>query len=296
VRAASEHGTVVGAGDTETMSDDGRSPAISDFHRLGYVLLPGLLTPDDVARAGSAADRAVRSPSGPSCERPHNTLVPLRWNDPLVDLVVTRQERIRRAIGAEDLRWISGYVSVKEQHSPPLWWHQDWWAWDHPVSLRRDAPQVALLCYLSDTTATSGALRVIPGSHAVSGPLHAILPQAHSDESAALPSGHPALADHADQVTLELAAGDAVVTDYRLLHGTHAHRATHRRDCLLLSFTPDWSGLPFDIRAHLIQHPALPGPHETARGGVAELLPTYRGARHDLRLNRDAPTSFALRG
>jgi hypothetical protein len=27
---------------------------------------------------------------------------------------------------ATDLRWISGYVTVKEPRTPPRWWHQDW--------------------------------------------------------------------------------------------------------------------------------------------------------------------------
>jgi hypothetical protein len=49
-----------------------------------------------------------------------------------------------------------------------------------------------------------------------------------------------------------------VVIDYRLLQGKHRNTTPLRRDCLLLSFAPDWQGLSGDIKAHLVQHPALP--------------------------------------
>src|SRR5882757_6160021 len=189
------------------------------FASAGFVVLPGLLSAVCLRQARVAADRAVAAPDGLSCERPNNTLVPLRWDSPLVELMLGESDRIAEAVEARDLRWISGYVSVKDPHSPPLWWHQDWWAWDHPVSFQREAAQVAVLCYLSDTTVDTGALRVIPGSHVASVPLHRVLPEAHSDDSTALDLAHPAMTDDPDQVTFELRAGDAVVADYRLLHG-----------------------------------------------------------------------------
>jgi Phytanoyl-CoA dioxygenase (PhyH) len=265
-----------------------------EFLRSGFAVLPGLLTDEQLAVARAAADVAVANPSGMACERPNNTLVPLRWDSPLVALVLAGWSRIVEALGARDLRWISGYVSVKEPGSPPLWWHQDWWAWDHPISRAREPAQVALLCYLADTTTATGALRVLPGSHAASGPLHAVLPAAHSDESVALDLRHPAMADQPDQLSLELRAGDAVITDYRLLHGTHPHAGAERRDCVLLSLTPDWGGLPADIRAHLIQHPALPGDREVGpKGEIVARLPSFSGPHRDLALNRSAPVSFA---
>lgn len=267
----------------------------SRFHRAGFVVLDGLLTRSQLERARAGADRTVARPAGVPCERPNNTLLPMRWDDPLADLVLAARDRTSAAIGARDLRWISGYVSVKEPHSPPLWWHQDWWAWDHPVSLLHDPVQVAVLCYLSDTTAQTGALRVLPGSHAASVPLHRVLPEAHSDESTALDLDHPAMTDHPGQVTLELRAGDAVVTDYRLLHGTHANCGPRRRDCVLLSFTPHWNELPDDIRGHMISHPALPQDGESGPAGqLAALLPGFDGARRDLPLNRNAPPDFTV--
>jgi hypothetical protein len=276
-----------------TGTDDDAPEQAREFRSRGFVVLPGLLTGEPLHRARIAAERAVRHPGGIACERPGNTLVPLRWCDELTGLILAGHTRIGRAAGARDLRWISGYVSVKEPHSPPLWWHQDWWAWDHPVSYGQDPPQIAVLCYLSDTTAGTGALRVLPGSHAASVPMHRVLPEAHSDESAGLDPGNAAMTDQPDQVTLAVQAGDAVVTDYRLLHGTHANAGDHRRDCVLVSFTPNWSELPADLRGHLIRHPALPtGDEPRPATPLRTLLPSFDGARLDLPLSRNAPPIF----
>jgi len=229
----------------------------------GFALLPGFLDAAGVSAARAAADALVAGDAAPACPRENNTLLPLRWDDPLVELVLAdprRVDALAAATDAADLRWISGYVSVKEPRTGALDWHQDWWCWDHPASRAPAAPQVALLVYLADTDARSGALRVRPGSHQGQG---------------------------GDARTLPARAGDAVVLDYRLLHGTHPNAADHRRDAVLLSFVPDWAALAADLRGHLISHLALPSADEDAVGAaVAPLLPRHDGPRRDLPLNR----------
>ncbi len=238
----------------------------------GYLVIRGLLDGAQLVAVRREVDVAVQAPAVPGCERPHNRLVPLRWNDAAVDLVLG-DARCRRALatctGGDDLRWISAYISVKEPRTPALWWHQDWWCWSHPVTLRAAAPQVAVLAYLTPTRPRTGALRVLPRSHLSSLPLHAKLPQAYA-KGAELASDHAALGDQPGQVTLAVEAGDAVVLDYRLLHGTHPNASALRRDCLLLSFAPSWAGLPIDVRAHLIRQPLVARrPRARAAGIVA---------------------------
>lgn len=271
------------------------------FARDGFALLERFLDRDAAIELAADVDAAVAGPRDPACERPHNTLLPLRFDDRIVAEVLAcerRVEALATVVGAEDLRWISGYVSVKDARSPALWWHQDWWCWDHPVTYRPAAAQVAVLCYLADTDVDNGALRVLPGSHHRSCALHGLLPEAHADPEGGpgLDPAGPALSDHPDQVTVCVRAGDAVVIDYRLLHGTHANRSDARRDCLLLSFAPSWRDLPADVRAHLIRHPAQPGDDERRPGDpwAARLLPSFDGARADLPLNRIAPARFAI--
>jgi hypothetical protein len=265
----------------------------------GFVQLPAFLQAEELTALRAMLARATLSVDG-ACERPHNTLLPLRWNDPIVSLVLGDADRVamlRERIAAGDLRWISGYVSIKEPRTPPLWWHQDWWCWDHAVSFRSAPVQIALLVYLSDTDSGNGALRVLPGSHLRSSPIHALLPEAHGEHAAQLDAAHPAIADLPGQLTLALRAGDAVALDYRLLHGTHANTSDTRRDALLLTFAPSWAELPDDVRGHLIQHPGLPCAADAERAGQpwhAELLPRWQGQRATLTLNRDAPKQFEI--
>ena len=267
------------------------------FAQQGFAELPGWLSAEQTTALRLALDPLITGPYDQACVRPNNVLIPLRWNHTVVRMLTddAQMERLATAIRALDLRWISGYVSTKDPESPPLWWHQDWWCWDHPVSLRREPAQVAVLCYLQDTDPTNGALRVLPASHARSVPVHAALPEAHAESAATLSPDHPALCDQPGQRTLAVGAGDAAVLDYRLLHGTHANLTARRRDCVILNFAPNWRGLPPDLRSHLIQHPALPNDEESVHDAWASrLLPEYDGPRADLPLSRDAPAVFAV--
>jgi len=268
--------------------------------RDGYSLLRGLLTGRQIKRLREAVSALGATRAVDACERPNNTLVPLRWNDTAVvtalnDEVLLR--RVRAATGGSDLRWISGYVSIKEPRSGPLCWHQDWWCWSHAVTRQTQAPQVALLCYLNDTTASSGALRVLAGSHLESHAIHAVLRNAPGVSSYLSEPDHPAFADQPGQVTLEVRAGDAVLLDYRVLHSTHPNTTNRSRDCLILSFVPSWSCLPDDVRAHLIGGLALPTDAEraSAQAMLGHLLPDYCGTQRDLALVRDAPSRFQHR-
>jgi hypothetical protein len=285
------------ASETVVASHSSIGVGSSELANSGYVRLPAFLTDADLAATRADVKRLHAAPRDTACARPHNKLLPLQWSDPIVGLVLgssARIARLRTAARAEDLRWISGYVSSKEPQSGPLGWHQDWWCWGHPVSFRRAPVQVALLCYLADTDPTNGALRVLPGSHLRSVELHAELPEAHTTDPSLDPDD-PAASDQPEQVTITLGAGDAVVLDYRLLHGTHANRSDRRRDCLLLSFAPSWRDLPDDVRGHLISHPALPPSGEVvAAAWATDLLPTFNGRRSDLPLDRVPPAGFKI--
>jgi hypothetical protein len=273
---------------------------MSAFEETGYHVIPSFLDAQDLAVFAEGLVAVLARPEHLGMSRPGNDLVPLRWNDAIVARVLASPSHLRRlseTLGARDLKWISGYASLKAPRSPALWWHQDWWCWDHPISFRRGAAQVAVLCYLGDTDAHNGALRVLPGSHHVSAAVHRELPEPHGALADALPQDHPALSDLPGQMTLGVRAGDAVVLDYRLLHGTHANDTAHRRDGVLLSFVPDWRGLPDEIKAHLMVHPALPADSEEAQSTTSSyqhVFPRFAGAPLSLPVNRVAPATFAV--
>ena len=258
----------------------------------GFVVLRDVLE----GRAVEAARRHVaevvaeRRPGG--CERPNNTLVPMRWNDAVVGLLLgsaSPMERVRSCTDASDLKWISGYVSVRPPRTGPLEWHQDWWCWNHAVALGASAPQVAVLFYLDDVSVDNAALRVLAGSHRHSTALHRALAGRVSGSEDVEP-------DVPDAITLPVRAGDAVVIDYRLLHATTPNTTRQQRTVVLLSFAPRWKELPADVRGHLIAHLALPRPDEHVPRSCrhASLLPTFDGPRIDLELNRRPPDHFAI--
>jgi hypothetical protein len=264
------------------------------FAADGYEVLPRLLTSDETSAVAARLDglRATRAVG--VCERPNNVLVPLRWDDGAVTELLHHDEllgRVAAACRGADLRFTSAYLSLKDPASGPLWWHQDWWCWQHPVTWAAPAPQVALVCYLDDTTASSGALRVLPGSHRTSTDLHARLPAAHG-APASPPLDDAAVADRSEQVTIEVRAGDAVLLDYRVLHGTHRHDGNAVRRALIVNFVPTWCSLPVDIRAHLISGSALPRRDEAVPPSLRSVLPDFDGRPRDLALSRDAPASF----
>lgn len=264
------------------------------------MVLEDFLKPRELPEIKQMLDSTLRLPSEHVCRRPHNTLAPLRWDDSIVLAILdsaSRLQILQMAAEATDLRWISGYISIKEPCSPALWWHQDWWCWDHPASYGRAPLQVALLCYLSKTSMETGALRVLPGSHHRSVPLHALLPEAHAKAEEINPED-AVMNNLPGQVTFSANAGDAVLIDYRLLHGTQPNHGLIRRDCVILNFAPHWRRLPTDIRAHLIRHPAQPTEDESVPTShvVSDLLPTFSGERHDLPLSRNAPAYFQIEG
>lgn len=267
----------------------------------GWCLLPGFLDAGELALIQASVNGTYAAPRPACMSRPGNDLILLRWNEPAVAAILSSKRRIQRLRGtleANDLRWLSAYISSKAAHSPALCWHQDWWCWDHPVSYRRAATQVAVLCYLTDTSNENGALRVLPGSHHRSTAMHAHLPEPHGEDASRLPPVHPAMTDHSDQITVSVRAGDAVLLDYRLLHGTHANAGPNRRDCILLSFLPDWLGLPHELKAHYAMHPALPREDEASSvmaSRYAGLLPNFAGVPASVAVNRMAPAAFRIR-
>lgn len=274
----------------------------SAFAELGYAVLKGFVRTEEIAAFARAVERALIEPRDAGMRRPGNDLVPLRWNDGIVAGMVNaghRLDALSDVLQPRDLKWLSAYITTKRPHSPPLWWHQDWWCWDHPITRRPSAAQVAVLVYLADTDVRSGALRVLPGSHRKSMAIHATLPEPHGASAEALPAEHVAFAPCEGEVTLGMQAGDAVVLDYRLLHGTHANEADRRRDAILLSFLPNWRELPVDLKAHLICHLALPAASEMAGGSVGarkHLLPQFEGTPRSLPVNRVPPPGFAVSG
>lgn len=194
-----------------------------------------------------------------------------------------------RSLGFDDPRFWSGFLLSKPPHAPPLYWHQDWWAWQDAVSGNRISPQVFLMYYLSDTTVANGCLRVIPGSHVRRTPLHDMLPDAHTEATYKASLDSPLFADYPGAADVPVNAGDLLIGDARLFHAAHANTTDRRRSCLTLWYMPEFASLPESIRAFVATHRPLPPPgfEETEEGQLMEsLLPRYTGAAKPAAFNR----------
>jgi ectoine hydroxylase-related dioxygenase (phytanoyl-CoA dioxygenase family) len=177
-------------------------------------------------------------------------------------------------LGLPDARFSSGYLISKPPGGPPLFWHQDWWGWDDPLSYQPEPLQVFLMYYLADTDPASGCLRVVPGSHRRRHALHDILPDAHEGElSRAGDLAHPAFRTAPGEVEVPVAAGDLVIGDARLLHAAHANNGAAERPLITLWYHPRFAGQPPAIRARVARVLRREGVDTDPGGAVAAPFP-----------------------
>ena len=154
-------------------------------------------------------------------------------------------------LGYPNPRWSSGFVISKPGHSPPLFWHQDWWGWNDPVSYTDLPLQLFLMYYLVDTRIENG-LRVIAGSHRKRHHMHDAVPTAHTDElRRATDPDHPAYQPMPEDQAVPVRAGDLVIGDSRLLHGAFANQTGERRTVITLWYHPNFDISPPRVQANL---------------------------------------------
>jgi hypothetical protein len=184
------------------------------------------------------------------------------------------------ALGFDAPKWWSAFVLSKPPHAPPLYWHQDWWAWQDPCSGWDLTAQAFLMYYLTDTTVENGCLRVIPGTHRRRIDLHDALPSAHSEQTYTARLDSPLFQRHPEEVDVPVRAGDLVIGDARLLHAAHANQTDQRRTCLTLWYFPAFAQLPEPIQAFVARSRNTPPddyPWPDLAAAMQPLIPEYAG-------------------
>ena len=145
----------------------------------------------------------------------------------------------------------SGYLISKSPHSPALFWHQDWWGWDDPLSYTKDISQVFIMIYLTDTTPEKGCLRVIPGSHRQRHPLHEAT-LAHTEILSKVENpDDPLYHSWERELAVSVKRGDVVVGDARLLHSSFPNDSDQERTLLTLWYHPNFLELPAGMKARI---------------------------------------------
>ncbi len=177
------------------------------------------------------------------------SLIHCEFENPVfADLIAWPQSfQLLEAMGFTDVRWMSFFLINKPPHSKALWWHQDWFLWDHPVSAEPTPTQVFLSYYLEDTSEDFGCLRVIPGTNRRRHEIHDRLLN-HGDVGNSLPEDHWMLEDVPGAVNVPVKAGSLAIADSRLLHGARANQTDRHRPLLLGWYLLNFGQLPQEVR------------------------------------------------
>ena len=272
---------------TTTIALDKQAQLIRD----GYCAIEQVLTPEMLARVRAASDGLLEAQSAEHFEEQKSTGSMISvYDDPFFADLVAYPPALAAlgSLGYANPRWSSGFVISKPGHSPPLFWHQDWWGWNDPISYTDIPQQLFLMYYLVDTRIENGCLRVIAGSHRKRHRMHDAVPTAHTDElRRATDPSHPVYQPMAEDQAVPVRAGDLVIGDSRLLHGSFANQSGQRRAVITLWYHPTFETAPPRIQAHLSnkQSRVIEWPLR-AQEIVQRLVPSYEGEAEPLEWNR----------
>ena len=257
----------------------------------GFCVLKNILNAEMLQRVDEAALRVLGSEDAEYFESQKSTgsLINVH-RDPFFAELVTWPKAIAtlHSMGFYNPVFSSGYVISKAPHSPPLFWHQDWWGWNDPVSYEPLPQQLFFMYYLVDTTPENGCLRLIPGSHLKRHYLHDASPEAHTKDLALVTdTEHPAFQRADREIDVCVDAGDLVIGDSRILHSAHANRSDQRRTVITLWYLPAFYGLPECMQAYLVRPDLTEGWSESALKRLQPVVPVYSGDAQSIEWNRN---------
>lgn len=289
-----------------------RHPSRMGLIEDGFTVVPAVLDAPMLARlrAGCAKLLSEVSPEHRAKRRSTGSLIHCASDPFFAELIAwPLAQKALDALGQGSARFSSGYLISKPPHSPPLFWHQDWWGWSDPISYSDRPLQLFLMYYLTDTRVENGCLRVLPGSHRRRHPMHDLLPAAHDDElSRVKDPDSPLYGSAAGEVAVPVKAGDLVIGDARLLHSAYANASGEERPLITLWFHPHFADQPEAIRARVAKimrreevdtdedGAGAPFPEswgEPAAGSIRPLLADYQGKVAPLAWNRNPGVKFA---
>ena len=259
--------------------------------RDGYCVLEQILSPEMLERVRVASDDLIAAQPAEHFDRYKSTGSMISvYDDPFFAELVAYRPALDAldSLGFPDSRWTSGFVISKPGHSPPLFWHQDWWAWNDPVSYTDLPLQLFLMYYLVDTSIENGCLRVIAGSHRKRHRIHDTVHTTHNEElSRATDPSNPAYQPMPEDKAVPVRAGDLVIGDARLLHGSFPNHTEERRTVITLWYHPNFDISPPSIQSSMSRdqtHVSSWPPQ--ARKLVQKLVPTYEGDAEPLEWKR----------
>ena len=204
---------------------------IRQYHEQGYLSPIRVLTPERAAAYRGQLEAAEAANGGPfqgaMKQKPHLLFT---WLDELAreDAVLDAVEGV---IGPDILCWASGFFT-KEAHDPSyVSWHQDLTYWGlEPADI------VTAWVALSPSTPESGCMRVVPGSHKQD-----VIPHTETFAEHNLLSRGQEIQVEVDErqaADVILQPGEMSLHHVKLIHGSGANRADHRRIGFAIRYVP----------------------------------------------------------
>ena len=197
----------------------------------GYVLLPGLLDPDLIARLQAQLDDIpTHGADYTELKQVHNDI---QWAGGTITELIAHPATIgflTELFGSQPIMMTYDY-SRSEPGCPAINLHADGQPWGTKIfGPEQSCPRlVRVLYYLQDLTPERAPFRVVPRSHLTF----------HND-------GNPYLRyrSHPEQVMVTARAGDACLINQNVFHGNFENRSAEARDMLGIAYRPSWAG-PF---------------------------------------------------
>ncbi len=150
-----------------------------------------------------------------------------------------------------DLRFSSGYLISKPPKSPPLFWHQDWWGWEHKSSYTDFIHQIFVMIYLTNTNRNNGCLKFLSGSHRKKHIFHESK-NAHSEELARVENpSDPLFMNEINEIDVPTNLGDIVVGDARVLHAANPNKSDNKRSLITLWYHPHYNKMTDEMRSRI---------------------------------------------
>lgn len=197
----------------------------------GYLVLPGMLGPEHIARLKAETRTLPTRPvdysvhqqvySNPQFAAGSTAIAELAAHPPMLAFL--------RALFGEDVILMSYAYARSEPGHPGISLHADGQPYGSEIfGYEGSCPWlVRVLYYLDDLTREVSPFRVVPRSHLCM----------HADANP-----YQRFASHPEEVMVPVAAGGAVLINHRVFHGNFPNTGTWPREMLAIAYRPGWAG------------------------------------------------------
>lgn len=217
---------------------------VEHYRAFGYVVVPGLLSPAEIAELRAVTDSVAATAAGQSEETPVFDFDPATNGAPITIQRIKKPHRVHNAyarlsghpallavlerIIGSDIRLSHSKINMKAGNGgAALEWHQDWAYAPHT---NMDTCVISIM--IDDASVANGAMQVISESH--KGPLHE-----HHDQDGYFDGAIDVAAARIDMnraVPLEGCAGTVTFHHPLTIHGSGVNRSGDPRRILFLEY------------------------------------------------------------